>query len=180
MSGSSDSGHKDTTVERALSSLSKAAAVLASVVCLCFAVSLLSSVAGYAIYGWLGALTGLGTAWAIIGLGFAVASRTSTSRSYPPPVPVVVPQVAIAQPMMAVPQPPPMTQDSCNHEDDEDYEPGSSSRITLPLAALALGAAAVVGPVRALRMGLKLYTVWSGISRVMSQTDMSHPPRGGR
>jgi len=117
-------------------------------VCLFLSLSLLASVGGYALYGWLGALTGLGLAWATVGIALAVTARSAMVQRKPEPTPqiaVPVPQVAYGQPFAPVTGHAHDEPDRC--EDDES--PSLSSRATLPLAALALGAATFIGPVRA-------------------------------
>ncbi len=162
-SASSTSELASGPVSKAISSLMGHALCALAAVIAAGAILIIAATTGYVLNSWIGCFFAIGGALVVLAItcyifGLRVteprASATQTSESASDEAPSADDRTQYAP--AAAPDP----------DADQRSESSEDAGITkpsqlLPIAALLLGTASVLGPRRMLRIGIRLYTMWS-------------------
>lgn len=134
----------------------------------CFAVlalGLIAGTVGYVLQQWVGAFIGLGSALTFVAVAlFAVGYRLTL------PAHTVAEDGAEPCDSDATGSPSASGLADEPRARSDEARPIAKTSQLLPVAALVLGAASVLGPRRMLRIGIRLYTMWSTTRSILEQT----------
>lgn len=151
---------------RAAYSLAGYAAIVVAICFAVFAIVLIAATAGYVLNQWVGSFFALGGAMVVLAIALYVGGyRLSVSERR---TAEQEPEASEAAEMEAASSP----VEEPRGPVQSGPEIAKASQL-LPVAALVLGAASVLGPRRMLRIGIRLYTMWSTTRSILEQNSPS-------
>lgn len=128
------------------------------------ALLVLAGVLGFLAWGWPGALLAPAGVLALTALSLALWARAAIRRAKDPGRAQREESAGTSEPGGS------MNKDESTHDE-------ASSDIITALSALAVSAALLIGPLRLLRIGVRVYSAWMAARTIMGQASKQHAER---